>query len=160
MTSAIQVMNRAPSAPSMTRWSNVNESAQDAARLPVVQGIRPDRSALGASDAEDRRVGMVNHGREVAGTHAAEIGHGEAAAAEILQAQVAGTGAFGDVSQLDRDLDDVFLVHITNHRHDQSSRSVDGDAEMDIMFEHQLIRFGVDGAVHMRMSLQSGSGES
>ena len=89
MASVTQVMKRAPSAPSSTRWSKVSESGmcRRGSHDPpsgVAGVVGEAKHLLRPPDAQDGDVRPVDDGREVARAEPSQVRDGEAAAAHLV----------------------------------------------------------------------------
>ena len=75
-------------------------------------------------------------------------------ALHLVERQLARLRLLGDLLQLRRELHDVLLVHVADHRHEQAGLGVDRDADVDVLLEDDLFVRNVDGRIELREYLE------
>ncbi len=75
---------------------------------------------------------LVDHGGREDAAEAAEIGDGEGSSLHLIGAELAGTGSGGQVHDVALQTDDVLLVGVADHGHDQAVLKSHGHAEVDV----------------------------
>ena len=109
-----------------------------------------------ARHAEDGHFGGVENGREAGAANAAQVGDGKRAALHFFQAGLAGAGAFGELSQLDREGDDVLAVHVADDGNQQAAVGVHRHADVIVLLVDDFMGRHVDTGVELREPFESG----
>ena len=123
-------------------------------------GARHDLAAthhglLAASrHAEDGHFRVVDDGNGARAAEGADIGHGEGAAAKVVESRLALANASGEGGQLAGQVHHGLLVHVADHRHDQSPLGGHGDAQVAVALEDELPRPRIQARVELRILLE------
>ena len=137
------------SAPSMRRWSYESDSGIIEPRLELA--VHEHR--LGRPTATCRGwppPGTFTIGVKYVPPMPPEIADREAAALHVLERQLAGLGLLRQLRQVGRDLDDVLLVDVAKHGHEQAELGVDRDADVHVLLVDDLLVVDVDRRVELR----------
>src|SRR5207245_7033259 len=108
-----------------------------------------DRLHSRARDAENRDFGRVDDRRERRAADAAQIRDAERAALPLLERQFAAARLLGELRQLDGDLDDVLGVGVANDRHKEAAIRIDGDADVHVLLEDDLLGGEIDRRIEL-----------
>ena len=112
-----------------------------------------DRRPAHPANAENAALGRVQHRREPVDAEAAQVGHGERAAFQITQPQLARARPFRKPVHGRGDVADAQAVGAVDDGDDETVLGVDADAEIDVPV---LLHGAVDeGRVQRRVRLQS-----
>ena len=107
-----------------------------------------------AAEAENRHFGAVDDGREMRAADGALVRNGEGAAAHVVEANLPVARLGGEFHHVLRELQEVFLVHVADDRHEQARFGVHGETEVNVFLEHDLVREFVEAGVERGMLLQ------
>ncbi len=147
-----KALKRAAAAPSTTRWSQLSDSGSISRgwnALPSHTG-----SVEAAADAEDRDLGRVDDRREVAPADPAQRRDREAPAAHVGRRELAVARLLRQLAHLGGDLQHALLVGVLDHRHDQAVRRVGGEADVEVLLQHQMV--ALQAGVELGELLQRG----
>jgi hypothetical protein len=97
----------------------------------------PHRLDGGLAHAQDRHLGRIDDGREVAPANATQAGDGEAGARHLGRRQLAVARLLGQLAHFLADLQDALLVGILDHRHHQAVGRVGRKADMEVLLVDQ-----------------------
>ena len=108
---------------------------------------RPDRNRiiddngalLDVADAEDRHLRLVDDRHAEERAEHAWIGDREGAAGYFVGLQLLGAGSVRQIGDRPREAEQVPLVGVFHHRHDQSPVQRDRDADVDVLVKDHLV---------------------
>ncbi|ABV14341.1 hypothetical protein CKO_03257 [Citrobacter koseri ATCC BAA-895] len=115
----------------------------------------PHRFHCGLRNAEDSHFRRVHNRREVGGAQAADAGDSEATALHFASGQLTITRFLRDGRQFTGQLSNALLVHIFEHRNNQTVRRVDRDTNVDVLLQRQALTVFRQRAVEARHLFQS-----
>ena len=110
--------------------------------LGVDDGLFRDRA-----DREDRGLGRVDDGVEVADAEGAEVRDGDGAAGHFVRGQLFVACPDGEILELGGEVLDRFRLGGADHRGDESVLDRDGDGEVGLTMVEN--RVALEGAVHL-----------
>ena len=97
---------------------------------------------------------MIHDRRKADAADAAQIRDGERAAFHIGGREFLVARLLRELRQLDRQFDNVFLVHIANHRNQQAAIGIGGNADVDVLLVDDFFFLHIDAGVELRENFQ------
>ena len=102
---------------------------------------------------------MIHDGRKTRAANAAKIGDGECTAFHFLGSKFLVAGFLGEMGEFGGKFDDVLLIHVVNHRYEQSAIGVNRDTDVDVLLVDDLFLRHVDAGVELWENLQRGGAD-
>ena len=97
---------------------------------------------------------MIHDRSESDAANASEVGDGERAAFHVGGSEFLLARLLGELRQLDRQFDDVFLVDVANHRNQQSAIGVGRNADVDVLLVDDFFFLDVDAGIELRKDFE------
>ena len=114
----------------------------------------PDRLHGRLGDPKNRHFRAVDDRREVGAADVAQAGDGEAGALHGVGSELLVARLVGQFGRFGCQLQQALLVDITDHRHQQAVRGVDGKADMHVFLLDQLLAVAGQRDVEVRLLTQ------